>query len=81
MPARAGILVLFPGKDDSGALDHVINSIDPSAAERIVALDTVRSPNQDFTKDEPYFSICTAVYEGAFCSIGGGAHVPHSLGT
>ena len=72
MPSKAGILCLFPGKDDSGALDHVINSIDPSAATRIVALDTVRNKNQDFTLDEPYSSICTAVFKGAFCCIGGG---------
>ena len=50
MPAKAGILVLFPGKDDPGALDHVIHSLDPSAADRIVALDTARSKSsQDFT--------------------------------
>lgn len=73
MPAKAGILVLFPGKDDPGALDHVIHSIDPSAADRIVALDTARSQStQDFTQDEPYFSICTCAFSGGFCCDGGG---------
>ena len=67
------LVLLFVGDDDAGALDKVLLGLDWTLVERIVVLDWKRCERtQDFLKDEPWFSLCTAASEGRLMFIGGG---------
>ncbi len=72
IPDKA-IVLLFVGKADGDALDQLIAKRNPGVSDRLFALDWKRcNRTQDYLRQEPYFSLCTAAAGGRLEHVGGG---------